>query len=261
MTSREPGRSFVDRMKALEGRDGILSISIAHGFQAADVYDVGTKVLVIGDGDEFNAKVLAEQLGREIRLLGCWRRHPAPLQARRGHCGGTGHSRWANGACRSLGQSGGGVAGDSTVMVEALFRHPDIPAAIGASWDPVAVILLSCGGTGRTISRRFGGKAAATSDRLSMRRSACAPSRPISWCRSSRAGCPSDPRPLSPSAISTWFCPPPRSNIQPACLHGPRHRSDPEKDRRGEIVRSFSCGLRAGRKEHILSRHRGALSL
>ena len=57
MTSREPGRSFVDRMKALEGRDGILSISIAHGFQAADVYDVGTKVLVIADGDESKAKV------------------------------------------------------------------------------------------------------------------------------------------------------------------------------------------------------------
>ena len=32
MTSREPGRSFVDRIKAMEGRDGILSITIAHGF-------------------------------------------------------------------------------------------------------------------------------------------------------------------------------------------------------------------------------------
>jgi microcystin degradation protein MlrC len=34
MTSREPGRGFVDRMFAMEGRDGILSISVAHGFQA-----------------------------------------------------------------------------------------------------------------------------------------------------------------------------------------------------------------------------------
>ena len=34
----------VDRLFALEGQDGILSISVIHGFQAADVYDVGTKV-------------------------------------------------------------------------------------------------------------------------------------------------------------------------------------------------------------------------
>src|SRR5690606_405842 len=37
MTSRQPGRDFVDRMLAMEGRDGILSVSIAHGFAAADV--------------------------------------------------------------------------------------------------------------------------------------------------------------------------------------------------------------------------------
>ena len=163
MTSREPGRSFVDRMKALEGRDGILSISIAHGFQAADVYDVGTKVLVIGDGDDSNAKVLAEQLGREILSWGAGGgtpRHYKPEEAIAEALGIAGGpivlaDRWDN--------PGGGVAGDSTVMVEALLRHPDIPAAIGALWDPVAVTFCRAAGAGRTISLRFGGKAAATS--------------------------------------------------------------------------------------------------
>ncbi|HVL73154.1 MAG TPA: M81 family metallopeptidase, partial [Beijerinckiaceae bacterium] len=46
MTSHPKGRAFVDRLMAMEGRDGILSISIAHGFYAADVPEVGNKVLV-----------------------------------------------------------------------------------------------------------------------------------------------------------------------------------------------------------------------
>ena len=40
-TSRQPMRGFVDRMKALEGRDGVLSVSVIHGFSAADVPEVG----------------------------------------------------------------------------------------------------------------------------------------------------------------------------------------------------------------------------
>ena len=48
-TSREPARGFVDRIMALEGHDGILSISISHGFPWGDVPDMGTKVLVYSD--------------------------------------------------------------------------------------------------------------------------------------------------------------------------------------------------------------------
>ena len=38
--------------EALEGRDGILSISITHGFPWGDVVDMGTRVLVYADGEE-----------------------------------------------------------------------------------------------------------------------------------------------------------------------------------------------------------------
>lgn len=58
---------------------------------------------------------------------------------------------------------GGGVAGDATVMVTALLARPEIPAAIGAMWDPVAVSFCRAAGVGNTISLRFGGKAAASS--------------------------------------------------------------------------------------------------
>lgn len=48
-------------------------------------------------------------------------------------------------------------------MVEALLRHPEIPAAIGALWDPVAVSFCRAAGVGAEIDLRFGGKAASTS--------------------------------------------------------------------------------------------------
>ncbi|WP_048648864.1 M81 family metallopeptidase [Nitratireductor soli] len=165
MTSRQPGRAFVDRMLAMEGRDGILSISVAHGFQAADVYDVGTKVLVVVDGEanRQKARTLAEALGREILGWGgsgAGPRHYKPEEAIALALAEEGQpivfaDRWDS--------PGGGVAGDSTVMVEALLRHPEIPAAIGAFWDPIAVSLCRGAGAGAEIPLRFCGKAAATS--------------------------------------------------------------------------------------------------
>jgi microcystin degradation protein MlrC len=65
-TTREPMRSWVDRITALEGNDGILSISLAHGFPWGDTPEVGARVLVVADGDNAKAKALAATLGREV---------------------------------------------------------------------------------------------------------------------------------------------------------------------------------------------------
>lgn len=167
MTSREPGRSFVDRIKAMEGRDGILSISVAHGFQAADVADVGTKVLVIADRDAGKAAALAKTLGLEILRWGPSGAAPKHYKPDEGIEAALALAqdgrpviladRWDN--------PGGGVAGDSSVMVEALLRRPEVPAAIGALWDPVAVSLCRAAGVGAEISLRFAGKAAPSSGR------------------------------------------------------------------------------------------------
>ena len=65
-TSREPMRSFVDRMKAMHGRDGILSVSLIHGFMAGDVPDMGTRIVVVTDGDRAKGAALAQSLGHEL---------------------------------------------------------------------------------------------------------------------------------------------------------------------------------------------------
>ncbi|WEJ34036.1 M81 family metallopeptidase [Devosia sp. SD17-2] len=165
MTSREPGRSFVDRLLAMEGKDGILSISVTHGFTPADVPDVGCKVFVVADGEanRGKAKALAESLGREILAWPPGSSSPP-------------HFKPAEAVAQALREPsqpivfadrwdspGGGVAGDSSVMVRELLAHPEIPSAIGALWDPVAVQFCRAAGAGETIRLRFCGKVAETS--------------------------------------------------------------------------------------------------
>ncbi len=162
MTSREPGRSFVDRLQAMEGKDGILSITVIHGFQAADVYDVGTKVLVYADGDAAKAEQLAERLGRE--LIG-WGDAGVPVHLKTAEAVQAAIAnprgpvvladRWDN--------PGGGVAGDSTFLIAELLKYPDVPSAVGALWDAQAAAFCIAAGPGAVMPLRFGGKAASTS--------------------------------------------------------------------------------------------------
>ena len=68
-TTLQPMRGLVDRIMAMEGKDGILSVSIAHCFPYGDVAEIGTRVLVIADGDKKKADALATTLGEELVSL------------------------------------------------------------------------------------------------------------------------------------------------------------------------------------------------
>src|SRR5439155_25923193 len=59
-------RAFVDRIKAMEGKDGILSISPVHCFPYADVPELSSRMLVVADGDKARADALATKLGEEM---------------------------------------------------------------------------------------------------------------------------------------------------------------------------------------------------
>ncbi|MBI1779564.1 MAG: M81 family metallopeptidase [Proteobacteria bacterium] len=160
MTSREPGRSFVDRLMRLEGKDGVLSISIGHGFTAADVAEVGTKVIVVTDDRKEAGARLAESLGRELiemRELG-WPEHLKPdvaIDRALAHAQGPVvlADRWDS--------PGGGVAGDSTVVLRRLLERGIGNAALGAIWDPVATRFCMAAGAGARLQLRFGSKAQA----------------------------------------------------------------------------------------------------
>ena len=164
MTSHPKGRAFVDRISNLEGRDGILSISLGHGFTPADVPDVGNKVLVHADGDQAKADALAAKLGRDFIAFG--RSGVSPhvkpgdvvgIAERLGRKPVVFADRWDN--------PGGGVPGDGTIMIEELLRHPQVPSAVGVLWDPIAVDLCRAAGAGAKLWLRIGGKATPISGR------------------------------------------------------------------------------------------------
>ncbi|MFT4729155.1 MAG: microcystin degradation protein MlrC [Granulosicoccus sp.] len=156
-TSREPMRSFVDRINALEGHNNILSISVVHGFMAGDVPDLGTKVIVVTDDARDQGDALAEKLGQELfSFRGNTRPEflspsEALQQAQRTGLGPVVVADvWDN--------PGGGVAGDSTIILREMFEQGIADAALATIWDPIAVRTCFSAGLNAQLTLRFGGK-------------------------------------------------------------------------------------------------------
>jgi microcystin degradation protein MlrC len=156
-TSREPARSFVDRMQALEGKDGVLSVSLTHGFSWGDVPEMGTKVLVYTDGDQAKANALARQLADEVIAMrdGLTVDYPsidASLDEALAFDGGP--VVLADGADNP----GGGAASDSTFILRRMLERGITNAALGPMWDPIAVRIAFDAGVGARLPMRIGGK-------------------------------------------------------------------------------------------------------
>lgn len=156
-TSRQPARGFVDRMQALEGRDGVLSISAAHGFAWGDVPEMGTKMLVYTDGDAPKAQALARQLADELidmreALAVPYPDIDASLDAALAFDGGP--VVLADGADNP----GGGAASDSTFFLRRMVERGIGNAALGPLWDPIAVRIAFDAGVGAQLALRLGGK-------------------------------------------------------------------------------------------------------
>ena len=155
-TTAQPMRGFVDAMSARE-RDGILSLSLIHGFPWGDVPEAGVKMLAIADGDSALAEHTAEEFGKRFWAI----RREALLRA-------TPLGEALDAALATPGgpvvladvadNAGGGAPGDSTYMLRALLERGVQSVASGTYYDPVAVDICFEAGEGATIDLRFGGK-------------------------------------------------------------------------------------------------------
>jgi microcystin degradation protein MlrC len=161
-TSREPGRAFVEKMQKLEGRDGVLSVSLGHGFTQGDVPEQGTRVLVITDNAKARGDALTQELGAEIRAKrGTW--YPPYLSIDAAIDAAYAEPKGPVVVADPSDNAGGGAASDNTNIIRRLLERGCADAAVGPMWDPVAVQFCHAVGVGATIPLRFGGKAAATS--------------------------------------------------------------------------------------------------
>ena len=161
-TTREPARGFVDRLQALEGHDGVLSISVTHGFPWGDVAEMGTKILVYTDATASHGPQLARQLADELialreRLDVPMRGINAALDEALG--APSGPVVIADGADNP----GGGAAGDATFFLRRLLERGITGAALGPLWDPGAVRIAFDAGVGARLLLRLGGKVSAMS--------------------------------------------------------------------------------------------------
>ena len=156
-TSREPMRSFVDRLLEMEGKDGVLSVSIAHGFPWGDVPGMGTKVLVYTDNDTAKARKLAETLGRELlEMRDALQADYLPVAEAISLADSNGN--YPAVLADSADNAGGGAASDSTFVLRHLLENGIRDAVIGPVWDPGAVGLCIDAGEGAMLDLRVGGK-------------------------------------------------------------------------------------------------------
>jgi microcystin degradation protein MlrC len=157
-TTRQPMRGFVDRCSTLEGKDGVLSVSIVHGFPWADVADMGSKIIVITDNDRPKAERLARELGMTFfDLRKATQPAYASLDLALARIASHNHLKPLVLADVSD-NAGGGAASDSTVILAALLKAGINGAALGMLWDPIAVRIAFEVGEGADLKIRLGGK-------------------------------------------------------------------------------------------------------
>lgn len=156
-TTQEPARGFVQSIRALEGHDGVLSVSITHGFAWGDVPDMGTQVLVYTDGRREQGDRLARRLADELISLRESLAAPQP-----GIDAALDEALAAPAGLVVIADSadnpGGGAAGDSTFILRRLIERGIAPAAVGPLWDPGAVRIAFDAGVGARLPMRLGGK-------------------------------------------------------------------------------------------------------
>ncbi len=157
-TTREPLRGFVDRMSALEGKDGILSVSLGHGFPWGDTPEVGTRVLVVADGDAKKARALAAKLGREIWDMRALIAPPFKTidEVITRVAGHNGEKPLV--LADTADNPGIGAAGDSTFMLRRFIERKVGGIAIAPFWDQQATLAAFEAGIGAKLNLRIGGK-------------------------------------------------------------------------------------------------------
>lgn len=150
-------RAFVDKTAAMEGKDGVLSVSIGHCFPYADVAELSGRILVITDNDKPKADRLATEIGQEfIAMRG--RTAPDYLSVEDGIAAAIAFNASPVVLADPADNAGGGAPSDNTTILRRLMEHNVSDAAVGPIWDPIAVRLCFDAGEDASLKLRFGGK-------------------------------------------------------------------------------------------------------
>lgn len=156
-TSLPPMQPIMQAAIDLEKEPGILAVSIAAGYQYADVPAMGPSIVVVADGDQ----ALAEAGAQRIEDM-MWAARdqltpdlPSPAEAVKLAMNATATPVALFDAGDNV---GGGSAADSTLILEELIKQKADGWVI-AIYDPESVETCAKAGIGATVSLMVGGKA------------------------------------------------------------------------------------------------------
>ena len=156
-TMEGPMIEFSAAIIEAEGKDGVLSLSLNHGFPWADVPLAGVKMLAVSDGDVKIAEAAAEKYGKWFYRI----RREATLPFT--------SFEEAIAEARTKGdkplliadtadQIGSGAPGDTTYVLKAFIDNGIRNAVVAPLWDPLAVGICFQVGVGAKLRLRIGGK-------------------------------------------------------------------------------------------------------
>lgn len=160
--TKQPARGLVDKIKAMEGKDRILSISLVHGFPYGDVEDLGSKVLVVTDDAKAHGDKVAADIGREM-----WEKRDELVTKLLSPEDSLDEAMKIEESpvviADPADNAGGGAPSDSTFFLHLMRKRGMTGVANAPIWDPGAVKLCFAAGVGATLDLRFGGKLGPTS--------------------------------------------------------------------------------------------------
>jgi len=157
VTAHPPMVEVLQRVHEAESRPGMLSVTIATGFQWADVADVGASVIAVADGDEALARRTADELGDWI-----WeqreRWYAPPLAVRAAIAAGQAAGKFPIFLADHADNTGGGAPGDSTEILQT-FRDLKLRDALLLYLvDPQVALAARAAGVGNRLKTSLGGK-------------------------------------------------------------------------------------------------------
>jgi len=159
-TTEAPMREFVAGLREMETREGILSVTMMHGFPWSDGEHSGASVLIVSDGaEEEVVEALTEDIADRFtdavtRMSAPWPGVAEAVEQALATPPGSGPVIIAD----SSDNPGGGAACDSSFLLRELVERDARNAAIGMIWDPQAAAIAADAGVGARLPLRIGGK-------------------------------------------------------------------------------------------------------
>jgi microcystin degradation protein MlrC len=155
-TSQQPLKAFMDDVRGLEERPGVLAVSLLPGFAYADVPQMGPSVVAVTDGDPRLARQIADRVGARLWDLRARLTRQLPdaatavVQALRAE-------RLPVVLVDTGDNVGGGSAADGTVLLGELLRHGATDGVV-CLYAPEEATRCAAAGVGAEVTMTVGGK-------------------------------------------------------------------------------------------------------